>query len=392
MNIQETDKQYIMNTYSRQDVVIVSGKGAVCQDENGKEYIDFGSGIGVNALGYCDEEWSNAVAEQAKTIQHTSNLYYTKPAVELAKNLCEATEYEKVFFSNSGAEANEGAIKLARKYSIDKYGKEVKRNKILTLVNSFHGRTITTLSATGQEVFHNKFFPLTEGFEYAPANEWGTVLNKLQTDKKICAVMIEFIQGEGGVLPLTPAFVENLFDYCQKNDILVIADEVQTGVGRTGKFLASQLYGVKPNITTLAKGLGGGLPIGAVLADEKTQGVLSYSDHGSTFGGNPVVCAGANVVMRKLLAPGFLDEVAKKGTYIKKQLLQWNGVEAVTGNGLMLGVALNGKKSSDVVKTCVENGLVPLTAKQKVRLLPPLIISYEEIDKGLAILKDAIEN
>ena len=290
MNTKELDSEYIIGTYKRQDVVLVEGHGAVAHDETGKEYIDFGSGIGVNSLGYCDGEWADAVAAQAHRLQHASNLYYTQPAVRLAKLLCEQTGYRKALFCNSGAEANECAIKIARKYSFDKYG--AGRDKILTLKNSFHGRTVTTLSATGQDVFHNYFFPFTDGFSYAPANDIDAVREVLEQGG-YCAVMFEFIQGEGGVVPLEQDFVKALFGYCRTHDILTVADEVQTGIGRTGTLLASEQFGVQPDVTTLAKGLGGGLPIGAVLVNEKTMNVLSFGDHGTTFGANPVVCAGA---------------------------------------------------------------------------------------------------
>lgn len=389
MDIKQTYHNNIMNSYAKQDVVIVKGKGATCYDEDGKKYIDFNSGIGVNSLGYADEDWCNAVANQAKTLQHTSNLYYSKPPVELAKALCDKTGYTNLFFSNSGAEANECAIKLARKYSCDKYGVDTNRNKILTLKNSFHGRTITTLIATGQDVFHQHFFPFTEGFHYAEANNIDDVKQKL-SDDKYCAVMFEFIQGEGGVIPLDKNFVNELFAFCTENDILLIADEVQTGIGRTGKLLASEIYGVKPNITTLAKGLGGGLPIGCTIVDEKLSTVFSYGDHGTTFGGNPVVCAGANVVLQKVANDEFLAEVIAKGDYIKKQLLALDEVESVDGIGMMMGVKFKTKVAGEVVKECIQKGCIPLTAKEKLRLLPPLTISYEEIDKGLDILNEVL--
>lgn len=386
MGIIEQDKKYIMNTYARQEVVIVSGSGATCHDQDGKEYIDFGSGIGVNSLGYCDPEWSRAVAMQAQTLQHTSNLYHNVPMTNLAEKLCTETGYQKVFFSNSGAEANECAIKIARKYSFNKYGEN--RNKIITLVNSFHGRTITTLSATGQDVFHNHFFPFTEGFVYAIANDIRDLKSKL--DDSVCAILVEFIQGEGGVVPLDHGFVSAIAKLCDEQDILLIADEVQTGIGRTGKLLASEHYGVKPNVTTLAKGLGGGLPIGATLADEKTCTVFGASDHGTTYGGNPIACAGANVVLNQVCKAEFLIEVTKKGEYLRAALKGLEEVYSIDGIGMMLGICLKTKKASDVLKSCIEEGLIPLTAKDKIRLLPPLNISYEELDKGINILKKVV--
>lgn len=388
MNIIEQDKKYIMNTYSRQEVVIVSGNGATCRDQDGKEYIDFGSGIGVNSLGYCDSDWSRAVATQAETLQHTSNLYHSVPMTDLAEKLCTETGYEKVFFSNSGAEANECAIKIARKYSFNKYGEN--RNKIITLVNSFHGRTITTLSATGQDAFHNYYFPFTEGFIYALANDITDV--KAKFDSSVCAILVEFIQGEGGVIPLEHEFVSAIGELCKDNDILLIADEVQTGIGRTGKLLSSEHYGVAPNVTSIAKGLGGGLPIGATLADEKTCTVFGASDHGTTYGGNPIACAGANVVLSKVCKAEFLMEVTKKGEYLRAALKGIDEVDSIDGIGMMLGISLKTKKASDVIKNCIENGLIPLTAKEKIRLLPPLNISYEELDKGISILKKVLSD
>lgn len=382
-NIIDDDKQYISNTYARYSVNIVSGSGAKCYDEKGNEYIDFGSGIGVNSLGYANKKWSDAVAKQAATLQHTSNLYYTNPCVNLAKKLCEKTGYKKVFFGNSGAEANEGAIKVARKYSFDKYPQNRSRNKILTLVNSFHGRTITTLSATGQDVFHNYFFPFNDGFEYVVANDISDLVKKVTGD--VCAIMIELVQGEGGVIALDKDFVDAVNQICVDNDILLIADEVQTGIGRTGKFLASGHYNITPDITTLAKGLGGGLPIGAVLLSDKVQSVLSYSDHGTTYGGNPVVCAGAEVVI-DCIDDELLNDINNKAQYIKDKLSQCDEVLSVSGLGLMMGITLKNQTAKDVVAKAVQNHVLPLTAKDKVRLLPPLTITYDEIDKGLDIL------
>ena len=287
MNTIEKFDNYVMNTYGRFGVALEKGNERSCVDENGKEYIDFGSGIGTNSLGFCDSRWADAVCAQVRSIQHTSNYYYTKVQADFAEKLCKTAGYSKVFFGNSGAEANECAIKLARKYSFDKYGRG--RHNIVTLVNSFHGRTLCTLAATGQEIFHNYFFPFPEGFIYAMANDMTDLESKLDG---ACAVMLEFVQGEGGVIPLEREFVNFVFDICAKKDILVIADEVQTGTGRTGSFLASENYGVKPDITTLAKGLAGGIPIGACLASERLSRVLTKGTHGSTFGGNPIACAG----------------------------------------------------------------------------------------------------
>lgn len=384
--IKQDDKQYIMNTYGRYDACIVKGEGATCTDVNGKEYIDFTSGIGVNSLGFADKDWVKAVTEQASTLAHISNLYYTLPDVELAKTLCEKTGYSRVFFANSGAEANEGAIKVARKYSFDKYGEG--RNKIVTLVNSFHGRTVTTLSATGQDVFHNYFYPFTEGFCYAVANDFDDLLSKV--DNTVCAVMLEYIQGEGGVNSLDKEYIKKVFEYCNKNDILVIADEVQTGISRTGKLLCGENFGVLADITTLAKGLGGGLPIGAVLVNDKLKGVLTPSTHGTTFGANPIVCAGANAVLKKVSEESFLEEVLVKSEKIKTSLSKCNEVKSISGIGLMIGIELNTKNSADVLKACLEKGLMVLTAKTKVRLLPPLTITDEELTKGLNILLEVL--
>ncbi len=387
----ETIKQfndYVMGTYGRFDVVMESGENRVAAAEDGKQYIDFGSGIGVNSLGFCDSDWVEAVCNQVKSIQHTSNYYYTKVQADFAKKLCEETGYSKVFFGNSGAEANECAIKLARKYSFDKYGKG--RHNIITLVNSFHGRTIATLSATGQDVFHNYFFPFVEGFRYAKANDIADLADKL--DDTVCAVMIELVQGEGGVIALDKDFVSYIFDECKKRDILVIVDEVQTGVGRTGKLLASQNFGVKPNITTLAKGLAGGVPIGACLADETCCDVLGKGTHGSTFGGNPLACAGGLVVLNKVCDREFEKQVNEKAEYLRSKLLEIEAVESLSGMGLMIGITIKGKTAAEACKQCLDKGLLVLTAKEKLRLLPPLNISYEEINKGLEILKNVLSN
>lgn len=386
MNTIEKFNKNVMGTYGRLDMVIESGKGRVCEDEDGKAYIDFGSGIGTNSLGYCDSDWVEAVCNQVKSLQHTSNYYYTKVQADFAEKLCQATGYSKVFFGNSGAEANECAIKLARKYSFDKYGKG--RHTIITLMNSFHGRTLCTLSATGQDSFHNYFFPFVEGFKHANANDIEDLKSKL--DGAVCAVMIEYVQGEGGVIALEKDYVSQLYKICEENDILIIADEVQTGVGRTGKFLAGDHYGVKADITTLAKGLAGGLPIGACLANEKCADVLTAGTHGSTFGGNPIACAGGLAVLNKVLSEGFLENVAEKGKYIRERLDELDEVKDVSGLGLMIGVELKTKSAKDILNKAMESGLLVLTAKEKVRLLPPLNISYKEIEKGLAILANIL--
>ncbi len=387
MNTIEKFNGSVMQTYGRYDVVLEKGSGRTCADENGKEYIDFGSGIGTNSLGFCDEDWADAVCSQARSIQHASNYYYTKVQADFADKLCGTTGYSKVFFGNSGAEANECAIKVARKYSFDKYGKG--RHNIVTLVNSFHGRTLCTLAATGQDVFHNYFFPFPEGFVYAKANDKADLESKLDG---ACAVMMEFVQGEGGVIALDKDFVDFVFKICAEKDILVIGDEVQTGTGRTGKFLASENFGVKPDITTLAKGLAGGIPVGACLVNEKCEGVLTKGTHGSTFGGNPLACAAGNVVIDKVTADGFLDEVVAKGDYIKKKLEVLDEVVSISGMGLMIGIELKTKVASEVAAKALEMGLLVLTAKEKVRLLPPLNITYDELDKGLGILETILKD
>ena len=389
MSTIEKFNEHVMQTYGRLPIVLDKGKGREAVDENGKEYIDFGSGIGTNSLGYCDEKWADAVCAQVRSIQHTSNYFYTKVQADFAERLCAVTGYKNVFFGNSGAEANECAIKIARKYSFDKYGKG--RHTIVTLVNSFHGRTIATLSATGQEVFHNYFFPFVKGFVNVPANDIEALRKVISEDKTICAVMFEFVQGEGGVNPLDKAFVEEIFKLCGENDILTIADEVQTGVGRTGTFLASEQYGVKPDITSLAKGIAGGVPMGACLASEKCAYVLVKGTHGSTFGGNPIACAGANAVLDRVTEKGFLEEVNKKAAYFREKLSAIPEVEGVDGLGLMLGVRLKTKKAADILTAAAEKGLLILTAKEKLRFLPPLTITYEEIDKGMEILGELLK-
>ena len=378
----EQFNNYVMPSYGRYDLVLEKGRGETAVDENGMEYIDFGSGIGTNSLGYCNEDWVNAVCEQAHNIQHTSNYYYTKVQADFAKALCETAGYTDMFFGNSGAEANECAIKIARKYSFDKYGKG--RHNIITLVNSFHGRTLCTLSATGQDVFHNYFFPFVDGFINVEANNIDDLRAKL--DDTVCAVMFEYIQGEGGVMALNKDFVDEIFRLCAEKDVLTIADEVQTGVGRTGKFLAGDNFGKKADLTTLAKGLAGGVPIGVCLSGEKCARVLTPGTHGSTFGGNPIACAGANAVLDRVTEKGFLEDVMKKSEYFKKKLSAIPEVEGVDGLGLMLGVRLKTKKAADILTAAAEKGLLILTAKEKLRFLPPLTITYEEIDKGMEIL------
>ena len=382
MSTIEQFNKYVMPSYGRYDLVLEKGEGECATDESGKQYIDFGSGIGTNSLGYCNDEWVEAICAQAHKIQHTSNYYYTKVQADFAKTLCETAGYTDMFFGNSGAEANECAIKIARKYSFDKYGKG--RHNIITLVNSFHGRTICTLSATGQDVFHNYFFPFVDGFINVEANNIDDLRAKL--DDTVCAVMFEYIQGEGGVCALEQEFVDEIFRLCAEKDVLTIADEVQTGVGRTGKFLAGDWFGKKADLTTLAKGLAGGVPIGVCLSGEKCAKVLTAGTHGSTFGGNPISCAGGIAVLNKVNSEGFLDEVTKKGEYIREKLSACDEVALLSGIGLMIGIELKTKKAADIVKAALNEGLLLLTAKTKVRLLPPLTITYEEIDKGLEIL------
>lgn len=385
-NIVEKFDEHVMHTYGRFPISIDCGHGRMCKDDDGKQYIDFGSGIGTNSLGFCDNSWVEAVCAQAHKIQHTSNYYYTEIQADFAEKLGNITGMSKMFFGNSGAEANECAIKLARKYSFDKYGKG--RHTIITLVNSFHGRTLATLSATGQDVFHNYFFPFLEGFVYAQANNIEDLDSKI--DDTVCAIMVEFIQGEGGVMPLKQDFVDHIAKVCREKDLLFIADEVQTGVGRTGKFLAGEHFGAKPDVVTLAKGIAGGIPMGVCLANEKCSEVLGKSTHGSTFGGNPIACAGGLAVLNRVTSDGFLDEVNAKSEYIIENLFKMKDVESVSGIGLMIGIKLKTKKALDVVAQALEKGLLLLTAKDKVRLLPPLTITYEEIDKGLSIMKEIL--
>ena len=385
MNTKELDNQYVAHAYGRFDVALTKGQGSTLYDEDGKKYIDFGSGIGVTAFGINDPVWTKAVEEQLHRVQHTSNLYYTAPCAKLAQLLCEKSGMKKVFFGNSGAEANEGAIKFARKYSFDKYG--AGRSTIITLVNSFHGRTITTLAATGQDSFHTVFDPFTPGFKYCPAND----IEALQTaaTDDVCAVLFECVQGEGGVNNLSPTFVSAIAKLAKEKDILIAVDEVQTGNGRTGTYFAYQQYGITPDIVTTAKGLGGGLPIGAVLFGEKLQDTMTPGSHGSTFGGNPVVAAGACSIVERI-DDDFLCEVQRKSEKIRTALAKVKGVQSISGMGLMLGIETD-KPAGEVAKACLANGLLILTAKTKLRLLPALNISDAELDEGLEILKGVLE-
>lgn len=384
--IKELDNENIMHTYGRYDVCLTKGKGVYAYDDNGKKYIDVSSGIGVNCLGYCDDGWVKAVSEQAGTIQHISNYYYNKVAGVLAEKLTKATGLSKVFFGNSGAEANECAIKVARKYSFDKYGKG--RDHIITLVNSFHGRTIATLSATGQDVFHNYFFPFVDGFDNAIANDIESLKDTI-TDKT-CAVMLETVQGEGGVNILDSEYLQQVRKICDEKDILLIVDEVQTGVCRTGKLYGYMHSGIKPDVVTSAKGLGGGLPIGICMVNDKLKDVMGPSTHGTTFGSNPVVCAGANYIIDTVNTPEFIEEINKKGAYFKEKLEKIKGVKSVRQQGLMIGIEVEGN-AGDIAKKCTENGLLVITAKTLLRMLPPLNIKYDEIDEALAILKKVME-
>ena len=386
MSITETDKKYVAGTYARFPVELVSGKGAIIKDSNGKEYIDLGSGIAVNIFGAADDEWQKAVTAQLSVLPHTSNLYFTEPCSELAELLCERTGMKKVFFSNSGAEANECAIKTARKFAFDKYGDE-SHSTIITLKNSFHGRTITTLKATGQDVFHTNFGPFPDGFVYAEANNLDDI--KKYADGGNCiAVMMKLVQGEGGVCKLDGDYVKAVAEYVREKDMLLIIDEVQTGNGRTGELYAYMHYGIEPDIVSTAKGLGGGLPIGATMLGERVENVLSSGSHGSTFGGNPVCCAGAcNIIKR--IDDKLLSEVKEKSAYIISELEGAKGVKSVSGLGLMLGVETE-KPAKEIVNTCIEKGVLVLTAKTKVRLLPSLNIDWDDLKKGVQILKEVI--
>ncbi len=380
----ELDKKYVANTYARFPVEISHGKGSLMYSPDGKEYIDLGSGIGVTAFGAADEKWVEAITAQLGKVQHTSNLYYTEPCAVLAKTLCERTGMKKVFFANSGAEANECAIKVARKYAADKKGKDY--NVIVTLKNSFHGRTLTTLAATGQDKFHELFQPLTGGFVHATANDIEAVKTAVKGNK-VCAIMIECVQGEGGVIALDKDFVQGVKEICDKEDILFVVDEVQTGNGRTGELYAYMNYGVNPDVVTTAKGLGGGLPIGCCMMNDKTQNVLGFGDHGSTYGGNPVCAAGAISVIERINEE-LLEEVKVKSKYIFDTLSGAKGVESVSGMGLMIGIKTE-RAAKDVIAECMENGVLCLSAKDKVRLLPALNIPMETLKKAIEIIKAA---
>ena len=382
-DIIEEDKKYIAGTYARFPVAFKEGKGSRLYDYDGREYVDCGSGIAVNIFGVNDEEWKNAVIAQMNSIQHASNLYYTKPQADLARLLCERTGAKKVFFGNSGAEANECAIKAARKYGEIKYGAD--RKQIITLKESFHGRTLATLAATGQDAFHKYYGPFPEGFVYADPTIEGV---EACMNERTCAVMIECIQGESGVNVLDKNFVQAVEKLCRERDIIFICDEVQTGNGRTGRLYAYQAYGVSPDIVTTAKGLGGGLPIGACMLFEKCAGVFGHGDHGSTFGGNPVVCAGAYSILSRI-DEKLLQSVREKGEYFREGVKKIDGVKEVTGMGLMIGIHTD-KPAAEVANECMKRGLLVLTAHSNVRLLPPLTISKDDIDFALKILNEVI--
>lgn len=377
----------LMPTYSPFDVVLTEGSGAIATDIDGKTYIDFGSGIGVNSLGFADEEWVHAVSDQLQNLQHASNLYYTAPAIGLAEDLCKDSPFAAVFFGNSGAEANECAIKVARKASFDRYGEH--RHDIICLVDSFHGRTLSTLAATGQAAMHPTFAPLPEGFRYVPANDIKALKGAI--GPTTCAVMLECVQGEGGVNIVEKDFLQAVDALCKENDLLFIIDEIQTGIGRTGKLFAFEHAGITPDVITLAKGLGGGLPIGACLVSEKWRNVMGPGTHGSTFGGNPVVCAGARVVLKRIANPAFLQKVSAKGAFLESLLEDIQGIDEISRLGLMVGFTLKDKKAGDVLNAALKEGLLVLTAKNKIRLLPPLTISEKELQDGAAILKAVID-
>ena len=383
MSIISLDKEYVAGTYGRFPVELASGKGCVLTDTAGKQYIDLTSGIGVTTFGIADDAWVQAITAQAATLQHASNLFYTEPCAKLAQLLCQKTGMKKVFFCNSGAEANECAIKVARKYSAEKKGAE--HYTIITLVNSFHGRTLTTLSATGQDHFHQYFQPLTPGFAYVEANNIEMLTQTVNTVKP-AGIMFECVQGEGGVLPLNKEFICAAEKLCKEKDIPLIVDEVQTGNGRTGKFYAYMHFGIEPDIVSTAKGLGGGLPIGATLMSEKVQSVLGPGDHGSTYGGNPVSCAGALSIVTRM-DDAFLAEVQKKSDYVFSALQGAPGIESVTGLGLMIGIQTT-KNAKEVVNACIEKGVLALTAKTKVRLLPALNIPMEQLQQAIEVIKN----
>ncbi len=387
MDVKALDKNYIANTYVRFPIEIKKGKGATIIDSQGKQYIDMSTGIAVNTFGLCDKAWKKAVKKQMACFQHTSNLFFSEPSVTLAKLLCEKTGLKKVFFSNSGAEANECAIKVARKFGSTNKGKDC--YKILTLKNSFHGRTITTLSATGQDVFHKDFTPFTEGFIYAEANNIADLEQKVN-ENGLCAIMFEIVQGEGGVTPLTQEFVDKMVSLAKEKDLLLIADEVQIGNGRSGKLYGYMNYGFTPDIITTAKGLGGGLPIGATMLNERVENVLTYGDHGSTFGANPLACAGAISIINRL-DDNLLNGVREKSKKIIDTLSGKEGIKSVSGLGLMLGIETE-LDASEVIKRCHEKGVLVIKAKNKVRLLPPLNISDKLLEKALSIILECAKN
>jgi acetylornithine/N-succinyldiaminopimelate aminotransferase len=386
--LKSLDRQYVMQTYGRFDVDIDHGKGATLWDAAGRKYIDFTAGIGVCSVGYGNERWQAAIQEQAGKLGHISNLFYSEPYIKLAQQLCQRTGMSNVFFANGGGEANEGMIKLARKRSFDKYGKG--RGTVITLKNSFHGRTITTLAATGQEVFHNYFFPFTDGFRYAEPN-----LDAVEAvaGHDVCAVMVELVQGEGGVLPLDKEFVHALADLCAKRDWLLLVDEVQTGVGRTGSLFAFQQYGIIPDVVSFAKGIAGGLPMSGIMANEKCREVLTPGTHATTFGGNPV-CAAAALTVLDILSDDFLLQVQEKGDYLRREIeaMDLPCLGATRGMGLMIGIEVKAPfTNKTLANKLVENGLLVLTAGPGLRLLPPLVITREEMDQGLSILKQTLE-
>lgn len=384
------DAQYVMQTYGRFPIAIDHGQGALLYDTEGREYVDFTSGIGVNCLGYGNWQWASAVGAQALRLQHVSNLFYSEPYVALAERLCLRSGMSAAFFANGGAEANEGMIKLARKYSFDKYGPG--RSTILTLNNSFHGRTVTTLAATGQAVFHQYFFPFTEGFRYADANDIDSIRETGGDD--VCAVMLELVQGEGGVYPMEQEFVHQLAVLCAENDWLLLVDEVQTGIGRTGTLFCYEQYGIEPDIVSMAKGLGGGVPIGAILCGEKCADTLQAGQHGSTFGGNLLACRAAQTVLSIVNDPQFLASVKEKGEYIREQLLAMDSpaIHDVRGLGLMLGIGVDPQQRAGYVSALQEKGVLVLTAgADTIRLLPPLVITKEDIDQALACMKEVFK-
>lgn len=384
MDVKELDKQYVAGTYKRFPVEIVSGKGSVVTDADGKQYIDMGSGIGVTAFGIADDVWQKAVTDQLSKVQHMSNLYYTEPCAELARLLCWKTGMSKVFFCNSGAEANECAIKVARKYAADKYGEG--RHTIITLENSFHGRTLTTLAATGQDHYHELFQPLTPGFVSVPAND--TVA--METAIKTCnpaGIMIECIQGEGGVVPLDASYIKFLREITEKQDIVMIVDEVQTGNGRTGRLYSYMNFDIVPDVISTAKGLGGGLPLGATLISDKCKNVLGFGDHGSTFGGNPVCCAGAISILSRI-DEDLLESVREKSAWLFRTFSNAPGIDSVSGMGFMIGLK-TAKPASEIVSECLENGVLCLTAKDKVRLLPALNIPMDVLEKAASVIMEA---